>query len=131
MKSLPISNQPVPENVFKEGNKGDKRVAGTADFDSGGTSMRRLENYIRKYGPEFGPRLYHALQSQAAHAGVSARLRRKIEVLAGKTPASPRKTAVNETLPLFPEAVSLDNASPDSAGQTAVPENAQPLAIGA
>ena len=32
--------------------------------------MRRLENYVRKYGPEFGPVLYHALQSQAAHAGV-------------------------------------------------------------
>jgi superfamily II helicase len=41
--------------------------------------MRRLENYVRKYGPEFGPILYHALQSQAAHAGVSARLRRKID----------------------------------------------------
>ena len=23
--------------------------------------MRRLENYVRKYGPEFGPVLYHAL----------------------------------------------------------------------
>ena len=32
--------------------------------------MRRLENYVRKYGPEVGPVLYHALQSQAAHAGV-------------------------------------------------------------
>ena len=50
--------------------------------------MRRLENYVRKYGPEFGPKLYHALQSQAAHAGVSARLRRKLDVLAGKVPAS-------------------------------------------
>ena len=54
--------------------------------------MRRLENYVRKYGPEFGPMLYHALQSQAAHAGVSARLRRKIDVLLGKTPAPPRKS---------------------------------------
>ena len=51
--------------------------------------MRRLENYVRKYGPEFGPILYHALQSQAAHAGVSARLRRKIDILKGKPHAAP------------------------------------------
>ena len=49
--------------------------------------MRRLEIYVKKYGPEAGPKLYHLLQSQAAHAGVSARLRRKIEVLTGKRPA--------------------------------------------
>ena len=78
--------------------------------------MRRFENYVRKYGPEFGPVLYHALQSQAAHAGVSARLRRKIDVLTGKVPA-PRKTDA-ATLPLFPE------ASP-------TPENAEAMAIGA
>jgi hypothetical protein len=65
--------------------------------------MRRLENYVRKYGPEFGPRLYHALQSQAAHAGVSARLRRKIDALSGKTPVAPAKSAAGETLPLFPQ----------------------------
>jgi hypothetical protein len=65
--------------------------------------MRRLENYVRKYGPEFGPILYHALQSQAAHAGVSARLRRKIDVLTGKTPAVPETPSVEDTLPLFPE----------------------------
>jgi hypothetical protein len=65
--------------------------------------MRRLENYVRKYGPEFGPILYHALQSQAAHAGVSARLRRKIDVLTGKTPAVPRTPSDEGTLPLFPE----------------------------
>jgi hypothetical protein len=40
--------------------------------------MRRLASYIAKYGPEAGPKLYHALQSQAAHAGVSARRKRKI-----------------------------------------------------
>ena len=77
--------------------------------------MRRLENYVRKYGPEFGPVLYHALQSQAAHAGVSARLRRKIDVLTGKAPA-PRKPDVG-TLPLFPE--------------SSQPENAEIMAIGA
>ncbi len=65
--------------------------------------MRRLENYVRKYGPEFGPILYHALQSQAAHAGVSARLRRKIDVLTGRAPAVPRTPPTEGTLPLFPE----------------------------
>lgn len=30
--------------------------------------MRRLQSYIRKYGEIAGPLLYHALQSQAAHA---------------------------------------------------------------
>ena len=63
--------------------------------------MRRLENYVRKYGQEFGPVLYHALQSQAAHAGMSARLRRKIDVLTGKAPA--RRKPEEATLPLFPE----------------------------
>ena len=43
--------------------------------------MRRLSSYIAKYGPEAGPRLYHALQSQAAHAGVSARRKRKIAAI--------------------------------------------------
>lgn len=65
--------------------------------------MRRLENYVRKYGPEFGPVYYHLLQSQAAHAGVSARLRRKLDVLTGKVPA-PAPRVVEETLPLFDEA---------------------------
>jgi hypothetical protein len=63
--------------------------------------MRRLENYVKKYGPEFGPKLFHALQSQAAYAGVSARLRRKIDILTGKAPIV-QKTEP-ETLPLFPE----------------------------
>jgi hypothetical protein len=71
--------------------------------------LRRLENYVRKYGPEFGPVLYHALQSQAAHAGVSARLRRKIDVLTGKAPA-PRKPEA-ATLPLFPDNVSETSAA--------------------
>jgi hypothetical protein len=34
--------------------------------------MRRLESYIKKYGVEAGTKLYHALQSQAAHARWSA-----------------------------------------------------------
>ena len=66
--------------------------------------MRRLENYVRKYGPEFGPKLYHALQSQAAHAGVSARLRRKLDVLEGRVPAPVKPVAIEaDPLPLFPE----------------------------
>jgi hypothetical protein len=64
--------------------------------------MRRLENYVRKYGPEFGPIYYHVLQSQAAHAGVSARLRRKLDVLLGKAPSGVPEPA-REVLPLFPE----------------------------
>jgi hypothetical protein len=56
--------------------------------------LRTLSNYVAKYGPEVGPRLYHVLQSQAAHAGVGARLRRKIESL------NQRKARV---LPLFAE----------------------------
>jgi hypothetical protein len=84
--------------------------------------MRRLENYVRKYGPEFGPILYHVLQSQAAHAGVSARLRRKIEILSAKEPTAPRRAAVEEPLPLYP----------DAAAKTAVPVDVEPpLAIGA
>jgi hypothetical protein len=80
-------------------------------------TMRRLENYVRKYGPEFGPVLYHALQSQAAHAGVSARLRRKIDVLTGKAPAPAKKSPRRESLPLFPESdVTVENAMPAAIG---------------
>lgn len=30
--------------------------------------MRRLSSFIKKYGEDAGRKLYHALQSQAAHA---------------------------------------------------------------
>ena len=43
--------------------------------------MRLLSSYIAKYGREAGPKLYQALQSQAAHAGVSARRKRKIAAI--------------------------------------------------
>jgi hypothetical protein len=43
--------------------------------------VRKLQIYVDKYGPEVGPKLFHLLQSQAAHAGVSARLRKKIEAI--------------------------------------------------
>ena len=80
--------------------------------------MRRLENYVRKYGPEFGPVLYHALQSQAAHAGVSARLRRKLDVLSGKVPP-PAPKATREDLPLFREDGDMA-ATPDHSGLVAI-----------
>jgi hypothetical protein len=80
--------------------------------------MRRLENYVRKYGSEFGPILYHALQSQAAHAGVSARLRRKIDFLMGKASAAPRTPPTEGALPLFPE-------------PAPAPENIEVMSIGA
>jgi hypothetical protein len=67
--------------------------------------MRRLENYVRKYGPVAGPKLYHLLQSQAAHAGVSARLRKKIAAMQGDAAEKPRR---QEPLPLFPEAAGWD-----------------------
>lgn len=41
--------------------------------------MRKLQIFVNKYGPEIGPKLYQVLQSQAGHASVGARLRRKIE----------------------------------------------------
>ncbi len=41
--------------------------------------MRKLQSYVSRYGPEVGPRLYHVLQSQAGHASVAARLRRKLD----------------------------------------------------
>ena len=56
--------------------------------------MRKLQIYVDRYGPEVGPRLFHVLQSQAGHASVGARLRRKLEA------ARERAT---RTLPLFPE----------------------------
>lgn len=67
--------------------------------------MRKLELYVKKYGPEMGRKLYHTLQSQAAHAGVSARLRRKILVLTGREGAVSR---LRDEMPLFPELESAD-----------------------
>jgi len=50
-----------------------------------------------------GPKLFHALQSQAAHAGVSARLRKKIDALSGKPHGAAAKPQAMESLPLFPD----------------------------
>jgi hypothetical protein len=64
--------------------------------------MRKRELYLKKYGPETGEKLYHALQSQAAHAGVSARLRRKLDAVTHGRPWPPSRVT-RDTLPLFPE----------------------------
>lgn len=69
--------------------------------------MRKLQTYVDRYGPEVGPRFFHLLQSQAAHAGVSARLRRKIAALtasaAPSTQNEPKATPAADLLPLFAE----------------------------
>jgi hypothetical protein len=65
--------------------------------------MRKRESYLKKYGPVAGEKLYHALQSQAAHAGVSARLRRKLDALTHGHPWPPVRQS-REVLPLFPDA---------------------------
>ncbi len=64
-------------------------------------TVRIRSRYIAKYGPDAGAKLYHALQSQAAHAGVSARLRRKLDALTHGRPWPPRREKA-EILPLFP-----------------------------
>ena len=56
--------------------------------------MRKLQSYVNRYGPEVGPQLYRTLQSQAGHASVGARLRRKLDAL---------RARAARTLPLFPE----------------------------
>ncbi|WP_148595354.1 hypothetical protein [Aquisphaera giovannonii] len=63
--------------------------------------MRKRQLYIDKYGPIAGSKLYHALQSQAAHAGVSARLRRKLEAISSGQPWPPARARA-DILPLFP-----------------------------
>jgi hypothetical protein len=69
--------------------------------------MRKLERYIARYGPETGPKLFHLLQSQAGHASVSARLRKKLAALrqGQGTTQRPTQPRTAEALPLFPESV--------------------------
>jgi division protein CdvB (Snf7/Vps24/ESCRT-III family) len=43
--------------------------------------MRKKRNYEGKHGPASGGKLYHALQSQAAYAGVAARRLAQITAL--------------------------------------------------
>ena len=40
--------------------------------------MRRIDSYIRKYGPIMGRTLYRALQREAALASVVARIKKRI-----------------------------------------------------
>src|SRR3954451_3583680 len=63
--------------------------------------MRKLERYIARYGPETGPKLFHLLQSQAGHASVSARWRRKMATRPGSPVRMPSRPRVEEELPLF------------------------------
>ena len=64
--------------------------------------MRKRNIYIDKYGPVAGGKLYHALQSQAAHAGIEHRLRRKLQAITAGRPWPPARTSM-EPLPLFSE----------------------------
>ena len=57
--------------------------------------MRKLQIYVAKYGADVGAQLYRALQSQAGHASVGARLRRRLDAI---------RARAERTLPLFPEA---------------------------
>jgi len=40
--------------------------------------MRKLESYVRKYGPVIGPKIFRTLQREAAHASVHARRMKKL-----------------------------------------------------
>jgi hypothetical protein len=97
--------------------------------------VRKLESYVRKYGPETGPKLYHALQSQAAHASVSARLRRKIDVLTGKTPAQaavvPEQTPGVAPMPLFPGLGLEPEPGPEPRPVDKHEHQPEPFAVGA
>jgi hypothetical protein len=70
--------------------------------------MRKLERYISRYGPDAGPKLFHVLQSQAGHASVSARLRRKIAALTRPKEVVATHDPAVEVLPLFPEPVAIE-----------------------
>lgn len=77
----------------------------------GENPLRKLKIYVDKYGPEVGPRLYHVLQSQAAHAGVAARLRRKIESIRER---GARPLPLFDRRPGSAEAVNLGAALPST-----------------
>jgi hypothetical protein len=69
--------------------------------------LRKREIYVARYGPDLGPKLFHAHQSQAAHAGVSARLRRKLDELTGRRRPTRPEPDDPRPLPLFPEEPAL------------------------
>jgi hypothetical protein len=69
----------------------------------GKMAVSKLQNYIEKYGPVAGPKLYHALQSRAAYIGANSRRRRTIAGLTG-TPTRierARRPSGSEPAPLL------------------------------
>jgi hypothetical protein len=40
--------------------------------------MRKLQSWIRKYGPVLGPKMYYNLQREAALASVHARYKKRL-----------------------------------------------------
>ncbi len=66
--------------------------------------MNMLQGCIERYGPEAGPKLHRVLQSQAAHAGVSARLRRKMVAMVEQG---------SRPLPLFAAPATIGAESPE------------------
>ena len=84
--------------------------------------MRRRENYVRKYGEESGSLYYHLLQSHAAHAGVAARLRRKLDIVSGKVPPPAPKVAL-EPMPLFDGVAGAELATALCSAESPAPEN--------
>jgi hypothetical protein len=52
-----------------------------------------LQGYIAQYGPEAGPKIYHAVRSRAAYKGVSTRRRRRIAALTGRPYRLRRKSS--------------------------------------
>lgn len=83
-------------------------VENSVEMQESEVPMRKLERYIARYGPEAGPKLFHLLQSQAGHASVSARLRRKITALTQPHDLVAAHEPAAEVLPLFPEPVASE-----------------------
>jgi hypothetical protein len=67
--------------------------------------MSGCESYADRYGPEVGPKRFRLARSQAGHAGVSARLRRKIADL--MQPGIVAKKGAREVLPMVPEPLAI------------------------
>ena len=42
--------------------------------------MRKLDSYIRKYGPVKGPKMYYRLQKEAALASAHARQKKRLGI---------------------------------------------------
>jgi hypothetical protein len=81
--------------------------------------VRKRQFFIDRYGEVAGSKLYHALQSQAAHAGVSVRLRRKLTALEKGEPWPPAVPR-HEPMPLFPDEIGGDGAAEAAPGTAPV-----------